>query len=43
MKAALAGHAQESLERIWTAITAAALRHGKPADDQSLLLVRRSA
>ncbi|HUK88226.1 MAG TPA: PP2C family protein-serine/threonine phosphatase [Terriglobales bacterium] len=43
VKAALAGHAPESLERIWTAITAAALRHGKPADDQSLLLVRRSA
>lgn len=43
VKAVLAKHGPEPLERLWTAIMAAALAHGKPADDQSLLLVRRSA
>jgi hypothetical protein len=42
VKAALAEHAREPLDGLWEAILGAALRHGKPADDQSLLLVRRS-
>lgn len=43
VKAVLAKHATEPLEMIWEAIVAAVLAHGKPADDQSLLLVRRAA
>ena len=41
VKAVLKQRAGQPLEQIWEGITAAALQHGKPADDQSLLLVRR--
>jgi serine phosphatase RsbU (regulator of sigma subunit) len=41
VKAALARHASQPLERIWEAIVGAAQQHGKATDDQSLLLVRR--
>lgn len=39
----VAAHGGEPLKRIHEALLAAAKRHGQPADDQSLLLVRRCA
>ncbi len=41
VKAALSQDAGKPLGQVWEGIVGAALQHGKPSDDQSLLLVRK--